>query len=104
MPGVHQEEAISRGSETLRIDRPEQSIAVRAGHIVAAGLPSPPSAPCYVRAAAYQSFRSKRLDDNETKCINVCAEKFIKLTSRVALRFQDIQQQKAKDEAAGAQR
>lgn len=49
-----------------------------------------------------QSFRSKRLDDGETKCINVCAEKFIKLTSRVALRFQDIQQQKAKDEAAGA--
>ncbi|CAN0307310.1 unnamed protein product, partial [Scytosiphon promiscuus] len=52
-----------------------------------------------------QSFRSKRLDDGETKCINVCAEKFIKLTSRVALRFQDIQQQKAKDDAAaGAQR
>ncbi|CAN0167925.1 unnamed protein product [Pylaiella littoralis] len=51
-----------------------------------------------------KSFRTKRLDDGETKCINVCAEKFIKLTSRVALRFQDIQQQKAKDEAAGAQR
>lgn len=51
-----------------------------------------------------QSFRSKRLDDGETKCINVCAEKFIKLTSRVALRFQDIQQQKAKDEAAAAPR
>eukprot|EP00903_Cladosiphon_okamuranus_P012504 g11708.t1 len=51
-----------------------------------------------------KSFRSRRLDDGETKCINVCAEKYVKLTSRVALRFQDIQQQKAKDEAAGAPR
>lgn len=51
-----------------------------------------------------QSFRSKKLDDGETKCINVCAEKFIKLTSRVGLRFQDVQQQKARDEAAAAQR
>ncbi|CAN0007812.1 unnamed protein product, partial [Ectocarpus fasciculatus] len=58
-----------------------------------------------VRRAIWQlSFRSKRLDDGETKCINVCAEKYIKLTSRVALRFQDIQQQRAKDEAAGVQR
>lgn len=56
------------------------------------------------RSRSSQSFRSKRLDDGETKCINVCAEKYIKLTSRVALRFQDIQQQKAKDEAAGVQR
>ncbi|CAN0558087.1 unnamed protein product, partial [Laminaria digitata] len=44
-----------------------------------------------------KSFRSKRLDDGESKCINVCADKFIKLTGRVALRFQDIQNQKAKD-------
>lgn len=50
-----------------------------------------------------QSFRTKRLEDNEAKCISVCAEKFIKLTSRVARRFQDLQQQKAKDEAAGSQ-
>eukprot|EP00904_Undaria_pinnatifida_P009013 jgi/Undpi1/5241/HiC_scaffold_2.g00522.m1 len=49
-----------------------------------------------------KSFRSKRLEDGESKCINVCAHKFIKLTSRVGLRFQDIQQQKAKDEAAAA--
>lgn len=51
-----------------------------------------------------QHFKSKKLDDGESKCISVCAEKFIKLTSRVALRFQDIQQQKVKEEAGTAQR
>ncbi|CAM9758669.1 unnamed protein product [Ascophyllum nodosum] len=49
-----------------------------------------------------RSFRSRRLDDSEAKCIGVCAEKFIKLTGRVARRFQDLQQQKAKEEQAAA--
>ncbi|CAM9766473.1 unnamed protein product [Discosporangium mesarthrocarpum] len=47
-----------------------------------------------------KTFRSKKLDDKETKCVDVCADKFLKLTNRVGLRFQDIQQQQA---AAAAQ-
>ncbi len=38
-------------------------------------------------------FKSKMLDKHETTCVEHCAEKFLKTTSRVGLRFQEIQAQ-----------
>ena len=53
------------------------------------------------------SYHSKSLDGGESKCIDVCAQKFLKLTQRVGQRFQEHQaqqeQQSAQQQAAGAQ-
>mmetsp|Transcript_23502 Transcript_23502/g.42085 ORF Transcript_23502/g.42085 Transcript_23502/m.42085 type:complete len:95 (+) Transcript_23502:257-541(+) len=46
------------------------------------------------------SFRSKSLDKNETACVEHCAERYIKMTQRVGLRFaeqQAMQQKRAAD-------
>ena len=51
-------------------------------------------------AGCVDSFHSKSLDGGESKCIDVCAQKFLKLTQRVGQRFQEHQ---AAQEAAGAQ-
>ena len=37
------------------------------------------------------SYHSKSLDGGESKCIDVCAQKFLKLTARVGQRFQEHQ-------------
>ena len=37
------------------------------------------------------SFRSKKLEDKESSCISKCAEKFIKHTQRVGVRFAEAQ-------------
>jgi len=49
------------------------------------------------------SFRSKTLDKHETSCIENCAERYIKMTQRVGLRFAEDQamRQKRAAEAAG---
>mmetsp|Transcript_31909 Transcript_31909/g.71635 ORF Transcript_31909/g.71635 Transcript_31909/m.71635 type:complete len:96 (-) Transcript_31909:1259-1546(-) len=50
------------------------------------------------------SFRSKSLDKYETPCIENCAERYVKMTQRVGLRFaeqQAMQQKRAADLAAG---
>ncbi|ETV91836.1 hypothetical protein H310_13665 [Aphanomyces invadans] len=39
-----------------------------------------------------QSFRSKKLEDKEENCMNLCAEKFLKHTQRVGVRFAEAQQ------------
>ncbi|ETV68767.1 hypothetical protein, variant [Aphanomyces astaci] len=39
-----------------------------------------------------QSFRSKKLEDKEVNCMNLCAEKFLKHTQRVGVRFAEAQQ------------
>mmetsp|Transcript_3878 Transcript_3878/g.5765 ORF Transcript_3878/g.5765 Transcript_3878/m.5765 type:complete len:102 (+) Transcript_3878:62-367(+) len=38
-----------------------------------------------------KSFASRHLDKKEEPCVNSCAEKFIKLTQRVGLRFAEYQ-------------
>jgi import inner membrane translocase subunit TIM9 len=38
-------------------------------------------------------FSSKMLDSGESGCLENCAEKYLKSTSRVGLRFQEIQAQ-----------
>ena len=51
------------------------------------------------------SFRSKTLDKGETTCIANCAERYIKMTQRVGLRFaedQALRQKRAADAAGGA--
>jgi import inner membrane translocase subunit TIM9 len=35
------------------------------------------------------SFRSKKLDDKETSCLNSCAEKFLRHTMRSSVRLQE---------------
>mmetsp|Transcript_31018 Transcript_31018/g.58933 ORF Transcript_31018/g.58933 Transcript_31018/m.58933 type:complete len:95 (+) Transcript_31018:147-431(+) len=49
------------------------------------------------------SFRSKSLDSKETKCVENCGERYIKMTQRVGLRFAEHQamQQKRAADAAG---
>ena len=49
------------------------------------------------------SFRSKSLDKYETTCVENCAERYIKMTQRVGLRFAEHQamQQKRAADAAG---
>ncbi|KAL7525375.1 hypothetical protein ACHAXR_000984 [Thalassiosira sp. AJA248-18] len=49
------------------------------------------------------SFRSKSLDKKETSCVENCAERYIKMTQRVGLRFAEHQamQQKRAADAAG---
>ena len=50
------------------------------------------------------SFRSKSLDKYETTCVENCAERYIKMTQRVGLRFaedQALRQKRAADAAAG---
>lgn len=44
---------------------------------------------CGVR---WQSFKSKKLDDTESKCVTNCAEKFMRLTQRVGFRVAEHQQ------------
>jgi mitochondrial import inner membrane translocase subunit TIM9 len=44
---------------------------------------------CFDQCAT--TFKSKRLEDSEVKCIENCADKFIKLTQRVGYRFQEHQ-------------
>ncbi|KAL7433287.1 hypothetical protein ACHAXH_002049 [Discostella pseudostelligera] len=48
------------------------------------------------------SFRSKSLDKYETSCVENCAERFIKMTQRVGLRFAEDQAMRQK-RAADAQ-
>lgn len=48
------------------------------------------------------SFRSKSLDKKETSCVENCAERYIKMTQRVGLRFaedQALRQKRAADAA-----
>ena len=40
-------------------------------------------------------FKSKQLDDTESKCVSQCAEKYMKLTQRVGFRFAEFNQQTA---------
>lgn len=50
------------------------------------------------------SFRSKSLDKKETTCVENCAERYIKMTQRVGLRFaehQAMQQKRAADAMGG---
>eukprot|EP00804_Cyclotella_cryptica_P021047 CCRYP_021160-RA/>CCRYP_021160-RA protein AED:0.03 eAED:0.03 QI:74/1/1/1/0/0/2/625/96 len=50
------------------------------------------------------SFRSKSLDKYESSCVEHCAERYIKMTQRVGLRFaesQALQQKRAAEAAAG---
>lgn len=35
------------------------------------------------------SFRSKKLDDKESNCVNTCAEKFLRHTMRSSIRLQE---------------
>ena len=54
-------------------------------------------------ATCISSFRSKSLDKYETSCVENCAERFIKMTQRVGLRFaedQAMRQKRAADAAA----
>lgn len=37
------------------------------------------------------NFRTKYLDSYESKCLENCAERYIKVTNRSALRFQEYQ-------------
>mmetsp|Transcript_27642 Transcript_27642/g.40779 ORF Transcript_27642/g.40779 Transcript_27642/m.40779 type:complete len:100 (+) Transcript_27642:102-401(+) len=56
---------------------------------------------CY--APCVTSFRSKTLDKYETACLENCAARYIKMTQRVGLRFQEhqaMQQRKAAEAAA----
>jgi import inner membrane translocase subunit TIM9 len=56
-------------------------------------------------ATCVSSFRSKTLDKGETTCIANCAERYIKMTQRVGLRFaedQALRQKRAADAAGGA--
>ena len=53
--------------------------------------------------ACVHNFRSKTLDTSEVKCTEQCAERYIKLTQRVGLRFaehQALQQKRMEDSAA----
>lgn len=53
--------------------------------------------------ACVHNFRSKTLDTAEVKCTEQCAERYIKLTQRVGLRFaehQALQQKRMEDSAA----
>ncbi|KAL3772364.1 hypothetical protein ACHAW5_010366 [Stephanodiscus triporus] len=54
-------------------------------------------------ATCVSSFRSKALDKHETTCIQNCAERYIKMTQRVGLRFAEDQalRQKRAADAAG---
>ena len=48
-------------------------------------------------------FRSKTLDKGEITCVEQCAERYIKMTQRVGLRFaehQAMQQKRAEDAVA----
>ena len=50
--------------------------------------------------ACVHNFRSKTLDTVEVKCTEQCAERYIKLTQRVGLRFaehQALQQKRMED-------
>merc|ERR1711862_372462 len=50
------------------------------------------------------SFRSRSLDKYETPCVENCAERYIKMSQRIALRFaehQAMQQKRAADLAEG---
>lgn len=49
------------------------------------------------------SFRSKTLDKSETSCIANCAERYIKMTQRVGLRFAEDQALRQKRAADAAQ-
>ena len=44
-------------------------------------------------------FRSKQLEDSETKCLSQCAEKFMKVTQRVGFRFTEYQAMKEQEKA-----
>lgn len=44
------------------------------------------------------AFRSKKLDDKESKCALVCAEKFIKHSQRTGVRFAEAQQAMASEQ------
>lgn len=49
------------------------------------------------------NFRSKTLSKHEIGCVEHCAERYIKMTQRVGLRFaehQALQQKRAEDNAA----
>ena len=48
-----------------------------------------------------QGFRSKNLEESEAKCINQCAEKFMKLTQRVGFRFSEYQTIQAQQQQTG---
>ena len=50
-------------------------------------------------------FRSKTLSKSEINCVEQCAERYIKMTQRVGLRFaehQAMQQKRVEDNAAAA--
>ncbi|GMH39736.1 hypothetical protein BSKO_07634 [Bryopsis sp. KO-2023] len=42
------------------------------------------------------TFRSKNLDSSEEKCVSRCAEKFLGLSGRVGLRFQEFSAEQEK--------
>ena len=51
------------------------------------------------------SYHSKSLDGGESKCIDVCAKKFLALTARVGQRFQEhqaAQEQQSQQAPTGA--
>mmetsp|Transcript_34418 Transcript_34418/g.52824 ORF Transcript_34418/g.52824 Transcript_34418/m.52824 type:complete len:100 (+) Transcript_34418:109-408(+) len=51
------------------------------------------------------SFRSKAMDKSESQCVEKCAQRYIKMSQRVGLRFaehQAMQQKRAQEMAAAA--
>mmetsp|Transcript_7552 Transcript_7552/g.19218 ORF Transcript_7552/g.19218 Transcript_7552/m.19218 type:complete len:99 (+) Transcript_7552:253-549(+) len=49
-----------------------------------------------------QSFRRKTLEKDEEKCISKCCEKFLKHSSRVSIRFAELNQQQVMEQVGGA--
>ena len=55
----------------------------------------------FIVCTTLQGFRSKNLEESESKCVNQCAEKFMKLTQRVGFRFSEYQTIKAQQQQTG---
>jgi mitochondrial import inner membrane translocase subunit TIM9 len=47
------------------------------------------------------SFRSKTLDKGETTCLQFCADRYVKMTQRVGLRFAEHQALQQKQAESG---
>ena len=54
----------------------------------------------FIVCTTLQGFRSKNLEESESKCVNQCAEKFMKLTQRVGFRFSEYQTIQGQQQAA----